>query len=85
MTSYRQLSKGRFEIVHTMERKLPMTVYTSEWKALGEDKDPKRYKSLTKVESYVPLIFVVLYVCIMICPAIVVVLRHFGLSWILRL
>jgi len=83
MTSYRQLSKGRFEMVHMAERKLPLALYTAEWKALGEDKDPEKYGSLTRVESYVPLIFIGLYVCIMVCPVVVVALRHYGLTWLL--
>jgi len=85
MTSYRQLSKGRFEIVHMIESKLPLAVYEAEWKVLGQEKDPKRYRSLTRVESYVPLIFIVLYLCILMCPAVVVALRHLGLTWLLGL
>jgi hypothetical protein len=64
MASYRQLSTGRFEILHMIERKLPLAVYTAEWKALGEGKDPEKYRQLTTAEKRVPLIFTGLYFCV---------------------
>jgi len=84
VASYSQLSAGRFNIVHMIESRLPLAVYAAEWKSLGEGRDPKRYKPLTKVERYVPLIFIGLYICIIISPALVVAIRHIDLTWLLR-
>lgn len=61
--SYRQLNEGKFLVIGEFERRLPSSPYIrAEWKALGEGKDPKRYRPLTKVENWVPPIFGLLYI-----------------------
>jgi len=62
--SYQQLSTGKFSVIHEIEAKLPLAPYRAEWNALGEGKDPAKYKPLTDVEKWVPLIFAMLYVVV---------------------
>lgn len=62
--SYQQLNGGKFVVIHEIEKKLPLALYKEEWRVLGEGKDPKKYKPLTDVEKWVPLIFSILYVII---------------------
>jgi hypothetical protein len=59
--SYRQLSAGKFEVVHQMEKHLPMAPYKAEWALLGQGKDASKYRPLTHVEVWVPLCFTIMY------------------------
>ena len=60
--SYRQLNTAKYTVVGELEKKLPASPYWSaEWSALGEGKDPKKYKPLTAVETWVPVVFLCLY------------------------
>jgi len=60
--SYRDLNGAKFEVIQTIEEKLPLSPYRAEWVALGEGKDPKRYLPFTHMEIWVPRCFIVMYV-----------------------
>ena len=55
--SYRQLSQGKFDVIHALERRLPAQVFEAEWAALGKGKDSKRYTPFTKTERNTPFLF----------------------------
>jgi hypothetical protein len=61
VTSYRGLNTGKFAVIHAIEVRLPLSPYAAEWEAVGEGKDPKRYRPFTHVEASVPWIFAALY------------------------
>ncbi len=62
INSYRQLNTAKYAVIGEFEKNLPASPYWSaEWNALGEGKDPKKYKQLTAVEKWVPIIFICLY------------------------
>lgn len=61
VTSYSQLSRGKWAIIQEIEKHLPLSLYEVEWKILGEGKDHKKYKPLTDVEKRVPYVFIILY------------------------
>lgn len=61
VTSYSQLSYGKWTIIQEIEKHLPLSLYEVEWKILGEGKIPKKYKPLTNVEKRIPGIFIILY------------------------
>ena len=70
INSYRQLNTAKFAVIGEFEKRLPSSPYWSaEWNALGEGKDPKKYKQLTAVEKWVPIVFMFLY--LIFCAAIV--------------
>jgi len=70
INSYRQLNTAKYTVIGEFEKRLPASPYWSaEWNALGEGKDPKRYKQLTTVEKWVPIVFVCLY--LLLCIAII--------------
>jgi hypothetical protein len=62
--SYQQLNSGKFTVIHEIEAMLPLAPYRAEWIALGEGKNPARYKPLTDVEKWVPVTFTILYVVV---------------------
>lgn len=70
--SYRCLNEGRFEVIHEMERQLPMRPYTAEWAAVGEGREPLRYRPFTYIEHHVPFVFLLLF------GAIAVFILKFG-------
>lgn len=57
ITSFQQLSHGKFDVIHALERKLPAQMFAAEWVALGRGEDPKIYRPFTKVESTTPKVF----------------------------
>jgi len=65
VTSYRQLSTGKFEVIHRMERYLPMAPYKAEWDMLGSGIEPAKYQPLTKIEVWVPRLFIIMYIAIL--------------------
>lgn len=63
--SYRNLNSAKFKVVGHLEKCLPSSPYWSaEWKELGEGKDIKKYLPLTVLETYVPIVFGILYIMI---------------------
>jgi hypothetical protein len=64
--SYRQLNSGKYAVILEMENLLPAAPYAAEWVALGESKDPKRYLPLTHVENWVPRLFGLLYLLLLL-------------------
>jgi hypothetical protein len=63
--SYRQLSSGKFAVIHQMEKYLPLAPYTAEWALLGMGKDAAKYRPLTHVEVWVPIAFTIMYVVLL--------------------
>ena len=61
ISSFRQLSKGKFDVIHAIERRLPARMFAAEWVALGLGKDPKKYRPFTGTEKMTPVVFAVLH------------------------
>ncbi len=60
IASHRDLNAVKFEIIHELERKLPAALYTYEWR-LADGGRGKRYRSVTDIERWVPLIFLAVH------------------------
>ncbi|MDP2601826.1 MAG: hypothetical protein Q8S00_04440 [Deltaproteobacteria bacterium] len=60
--SYRDLNTAKFNVIHVIEKRLPLSPYDAEWEAMGRGKDSTRYKPVTHIETGVPWVFVVLHV-----------------------
>ena len=67
LQSYRQLNSAKYKVILLLEKYLPSAPYATEWIMLGEGKDPKLYRPLTILERWVPLIFAMLFVFLVIC------------------
>jgi hypothetical protein len=59
--SYQNLNTAKFNVVHHIEKRLPISPYNAEWDALGRGKNEKLYKPFTDVERNVPWVFVLLH------------------------
>ncbi len=67
LKSYRQLNSAKYKIIGEFETRLPSSPYWSaEWEALGEGRDGKKYRSLTDIENWIPVLFAVIYVMVFI-------------------
>ncbi len=62
--SYRQLNTGKFAALDELESKLVYPFFRREWEILGEGKNRKKYWKLTVVETFLPLIFIILFLAI---------------------
>ncbi len=67
--SYDQLNSGKFKVIHKIEEALPATVFETEWAILGKGRTPSKYRSLSKLEARVPLIFFGVYVVLAVALA----------------
>jgi hypothetical protein len=61
LVSFGQLNTGKFEVINALEKHLGASIYTAEWKALGEGRDPDKYRSFTEREVWVPRVFIFVY------------------------
>ena len=62
--SYRCLNEGKFEVIHEIEKLLPLKPCAAEWIAVGEGKQSLSYRPFTEIEHNVPWIFAALFVAI---------------------
>lgn len=55
--SYRDLNSAKFRVIHAMELRLPLRPYDSEWESVERGKNPKLYLPFTRIEQFVPCLF----------------------------
>ena len=58
--NYRRLNSVKFDVIHTLEKKLPAALYKCEWKLLEKGKG-RVYQPVTHIEQWIPAVFAVLY------------------------
>ena len=66
--NYKLLNEEKFNVINTLEMRLPVKPFNDEWNKL---KSNKKYKNSTKLENTLPIMFIVLYVIAII--AIIVI------------
>jgi len=64
--SYRNMNRVKFNVIHGVEKGLPIALFETEWELLGKGKDKKKYYPLSKTEMKIPIIFFILYILIFI-------------------
>lgn len=67
INSYKKLNSVKYEIINEMESKLPLAPFTSEWDRLN---NKHKYLRLTKIEKFIPWMFIVLYSISILYPVI---------------
>jgi len=63
--SYRDLNRARFAVIYAMETVLPLKPYTAEWDYVGRGQSSGLYKPVSRIESYVPLLFFGLFLAVL--------------------
>jgi len=57
--AYKELNSAKFKVIHQLENYLPASLFKIE-----EQHYLKKYHSLTDIEKFVPIIFIILYIAI---------------------
>jgi hypothetical protein len=60
--SYSQLNSGKFKVIHQIENRLPMNLFSYEWDLLGRGRAKKIYWPFSHIERKIPFLFIVLYI-----------------------
>ena len=55
------LNTVKFKIIHRMEKKLPIAIFTEEWKEMQKE----HKKTPTQIERWIPLIFLLAYLFVL--------------------
>lgn len=63
--SYRTMNTAKFKVIHELEQRLPAALYDREWE-LAEHGRTLAHIPFAKVEQFVPVVFVVLYLVLVI-------------------
>lgn len=61
LLSYKGLNTAKFQVVHEIEKALPLSPYDAEWEFLGRGKNSDCYKPFTHIEIWVPRVFLGLH------------------------
>jgi hypothetical protein len=65
--SYRTLNSAKFDIINSIEKQLPVAGYSDEWEILSNPPPGRpQYQQLTRVEQFVPVIFMALFAALTI-------------------
>ena len=59
--SHADLNRVKFEIIYELEGRLPASVYKNEWRLADEGRG-KAYRAVTRIESWIPVVFGVSHV-----------------------
>lgn len=62
--SYRNLNTAKWLVVQDIEKRLPISPYSAEWDAVQRGKNPKLYRPISHIESWVPGVFFLLHVIV---------------------
>ncbi len=62
LNSYKQMNSGKFDVIHEIEKHLPLALYKHEWDILGHGKKPKIYYPFSHIEKLIPWIFGAIYI-----------------------
>lgn len=69
LCNYRSLNKAKFQIIHEIEKHLPVNLYQTEWALYKKSKhwyNPNRYFSFSRLEMALPVLLIAIYVCLII-------------------
>lgn len=66
INSYRNLNTAKWQIVQDIEKRLPISPYDAEWDAVQRGKNPKLYRPISHIESWVPGVFCALHLVVFV-------------------
>lgn len=64
ISSFHQLNSAKFKVIYALEKKLPASLFETEWHLLGGGKDRKKYYPFSQIEKNIPIIFIIVYVIV---------------------
>lgn len=66
LRSFRQLNRGKFKVIHEMESLLPFKPFDREWQIIQHGLKEDKYRQLTVVEQYLPVILTVPFLLLLL-------------------
>jgi hypothetical protein len=69
--NYKILNEVKFEVIHEIEKKLPVAPFYSEWNRLCST---RKYTDGTKLEGLIPLFFLILYFAALVTIGLIKIL-----------
>ncbi len=66
LLSYKGLNTAKFQVIHEIEKTLPLSPYDAEWTFLDRGNNKKKYNPFTHLELWVPRIFISLHMIALI-------------------
>lgn len=66
--SYKGLNSGKFNVIHAIEKRLPLALYDTEWEILDRGENKKIYWPFSHIELFVPWIFIMIYLVLLFLP-----------------
>lgn len=64
--SYRNLNSAKWQVVQDIEKRLPISPYDAEWDAVQRGENPKLYRPISHIESWVPWVFLFLHFVVLL-------------------
>ncbi len=64
--TYRNINRAKFQVIHNVEKSLPISLFETEWELLKKGKKENKYFPLSLTERKIPIIFIFLYMAIFI-------------------
>ncbi len=71
LIAYGNLNSSKMKIISSIEKQLPVSLYDSEWAALSDKLNKKKYVSFTDNEKRIPKIFIAIYAVVLIAIILV--------------
>lgn len=71
LLSFGQLNRGKFAVINRIEKLFPVAIFDAEWKALGQGKEPRIYRTFSSREVWPPRTFFGVYVVASIIEVVV--------------
>lgn len=65
LKSYGDLNASKMKVISIIEKQLPASLYDAEWRAQSDRLNHRPYVSFTKQESFIPKMFIILYILIL--------------------
>ena len=75
LLSFGQLNTGKFKVIQRLEDFLPAAIYTAEWRALDEGKNPEIYRSFTSREVWAPITLTTVFAGVSLVGAVVAIVK----------
>lgn len=66
INSYKNLNSAKWQVVQDIEKRLPISPYDAEWDAVQRGTNPKLYRPISHIESWVPWVFCVLHLIVLV-------------------
>lgn len=59
--SFKQLNSVKFKLIIEIEKTLPLSIYTAEWRLLTNSRN-QRYRTFNSIEKWVPFVFTAVFI-----------------------